>query len=105
MECEMTEDNYIVYEVLYNKRTVYIGIGSSKKRMEHAKSGKSHNPKLNELFFKDGENMEVNMICENLSKEEAMEKEKDFIMAYEPEFNIQHNQKNNKIKTFRKFTV
>lgn len=101
---ESTE-SYIVYEVLYKKRTVYIGIGSDPKRYLHAKSGKSHNPKLNELFFKDGDNMEVNVICENLSKEDAMEKEKDFISAYEPEFNIIHNPNNRKIKKFRKYTV
>lgn len=97
-------ENYIVYEVLYNKRTVYIGIGSSYERVKHVKSGKSHNPKLNELFFKDGENMYVNVICENLTKDEAMEKEKDFIAAYEPEFNIIHNPSNKKIKKFRKYT-
>lgn len=99
------ENTYIVYEVLYKKRTVYIGIGSSVERAKHPKSGKSNNPKLNELFFKDGENMEVNIIYENLSKDEAMEKERDFIAAYEPEFNIQHNPRNRKVKTFRKYTI
>lgn len=97
-------ENYIVYEVLYNKRTVYIGIGKPDRYL-HCKSGKSHNPKLNELFFKDGANMEVNVIYENLSKEEAMEKEKDFIAAYEPEYNIHHNPRNRKVKTFRKYTI
>lgn len=100
----MTNDNYIVYEVLYHKKTVYIGMGLIDRYL-HCKSGKSHNPKLNELFFKDGENMEVNVICENLSKEEALEKEYDFIQAYEPEFNIIHNPKNRKIKKFRKYTI
>ena len=61
--------------------------------------------KRNELFFKDGANMEVNVIYENLSKEEAMEKEKDFIAAYEPEYNIHHNPRNRKVKTFRKYTI
>ena len=97
-------ENYIVYEVTYKNKIVYIGSGI-KGRENHVKSGKSGNVKLNELFFKDGDNMEVNVICENLSKEDAMEKEKDFISAYEPEFNIIHNPNNRKIKKFRKYTI
>lgn len=105
------KDNiYEVYEVTYKGKIVYIGsgegaVGSKKARHEHVKSGKSSNVKLNELFFKDAENIKVIVLRENLSKDEALETERDFIMASEPEFNIQHNQKNHKVKKFRKYTI
>lgn len=98
------EDNYEVYEVTYKGKCVYLGSGL-KGRSSHVKSGHSHNPKLNELFFKDPDNIKVTVLREGLSQEEALETEKDFIMASEPEFNIIHNQKNHKVKKFRKFTV
>lgn len=100
----MSEENYIVYEVTYNRKVVYIGSGIS-GREQHVKSGKSSNPKLNELFFKDPDNIIVTVLREGLSREESLEYEKDFIMASEPEFNIQHNQKNHRVKKFRKFTI
>lgn len=96
-------ENYIIYEVKYKQKLVYIGSGLP-GREEHVKSGKSGNAKLNEIFFKDPDNITVQVIREGLSKEESLEYEKDFIMASEPEFNIQHNQKNLKVKKFRKFT-
>ena len=101
------EDNYEVYEVTYKGRVVYIGsgLGGLKARHLHVMSGHSHNPKLNELFFKDPDNIKVTVLREGLSQDEALESEKDFIMASEPEFNIIHNQKNHKVKKFRKFTV
>lgn len=97
-------DNYEVYEVTYKGRVVYIGAGLM-GRSSHCKSGASHSAKLNELFFKDGDNMVVTVLREGLSQEESLESEKDFILASEPEFNITHNQKNNKVKKFRKYTV
>lgn len=100
----MQENNYIIYEVLYKGKIVYIGSGII-GREQHVKSGKSSSVKLNELFFTDKENVHVHIIRENLTKEEALESEKEFIMASEPEFNIQHNQKNYKIKKFRKYTI
>ena len=42
---------------------------------------------------------------EGLSQEDALESEKEFIMASEPEFNVVHNQKNNKSRKFRKYTI
>ena len=93
-------DNYEVYEVTYKGKCVYIGSGL-KNRHVHAKSGASHNVKLNELFFKDAENMKVLVLREGLSQEEALESEKEFIMASQPEFNITHNKKTK----FRKYTV
>ncbi len=97
-------ENYIIYEVTYKNKIVYIGSGLVGREL-HVKSGKSCNPKLNELFFKDPDNMLVTVIRENLTQDESLEYEKDFIMASEPEFNIQHNQKNHKVKKFRKFTI
>jgi excinuclease UvrABC nuclease subunit len=91
---------YEVYEVTYKGRVVYIGAGL-KGRSAHAKSGASHNVKLNELFFKHAENMKVLVLREGLSQEEALESEKEFIMASQPEFNITHNKKTK----FRKYTV
>ena len=96
-------DNYEVYEVTYKGRVVYIGsgLGGLKARHLHVMSGASHNVKLNELFFKDAENMKVLVLREGLSQEEALESEKEFIMASQPEFNITHNKKTK----FRKYTV
>lgn len=95
--------NYVVYEVCYKGKCVYIGSGE-KGRENHALSGKSSSAKLNELYFTDKENISILVLRENLTKEESMELEKDFIMANEPEFNIQHNNKNKKVKKFRKYT-
>lgn len=97
-------NNYVVYEVCYLGKCVYIGSGE-KGRENHALSGKSSSVKLNELFFKDKENMSVLVLRDGLSKEESLELERDFIMANEPEFNIQHNHKNKKVKKFRKYTI
>ena len=97
------KNDYIIYEVSYMNKIIYIGMGEHGREL-HVLSGKSNNPKLNELFFKDGENIKVLVIREGLTKDEALESERDFIMAAEPEFNIQHNQKNHKVKKFRKYT-
>ncbi len=107
---EVKGDIYEVYEVTYKGKCVYIGsgegaVGNKPARHEHVKSGKSSNAKLNELFFKDAENVKVIVLRDNLSKEDSLELERDFIMASEPKFNIQHNQKNHKVKKFRKYTI
>lgn len=80
-------EEYIVYEVLYEGRTVYIGSGLPGREL-HAKSGCSHNAGLNKLFFTDPDNMIVNIIREGLTRDESLEAEKGFIQATEPEFNI-----------------
>lgn len=100
----MADKNYIVYEVQYKNKIVYIGSGL-KGREEHVKSGCSGNKDLNKLYFEDGKNVDVIILREGLTKEESLETEKDFIMASEPIYNKQHNQKNHKIKKFRKYTV
>lgn len=101
---EVIESNYIVYEVTYKKRVVYIGMGEP-GRENHAMSGASANKHLNELYFRDKENMAVQVLRTDLTKEEALDCERDFIMASEPEFNTIHNQKKYKIKKFRKYTI
>lgn len=100
----MQDENYIVYEVRYKGKTVYIGSGLS-GRESHVKSGCSGNKDLNRLFFEDGTNVEVVVLREGLSKTESLDTEKDFIMASEPIYNKQHNQKNHKVKKFRKYTI
>lgn len=95
---------YIVYEVTYCKKCVYIGSGLPGREL-HAMSGSSGNKKLNELFFRDPDNMKVQVLRDGLSRDEALELERDFIMASEPEFNTIHNQKNHKVKKFRKYTI
>lgn len=101
---EVIESNYIVYEVTYKKRVVYIGMGEP-GRENHAMSGASGNKHLNELYFRDKENMAVHVLRTDLTKEEALDCERDFIMASEPEFNTIHNQKKYKVKKFRKYTI
>ena len=101
---ELIESNYIVYEVTYKKRVVYIGMGEP-GRENHAMSGASGNKHLNELYFRDKENMAVQVLRMDLTKEEALDCERDFIMAAEPEFNTIHNQKKYKVKKFRKYTI
>ena len=44
----------------------------------HAKSGSSHNPDLNQLFFEDPSNILVQILRENLTKEESLEYEKEY---------------------------
>lgn len=92
---------YIVYEVLYNGIPVYIGSGLP-DRIEHAKSGKSHNPKINQLFFKDPDNIVVQILREGLTKEESLELEKEYIQAIHPEFNIVHTKRNKKVGKYWK---
>ena len=99
------QDNiYEVYEVTYKGKVVYIGQGI-KNRSMHAMSGASHNPGLNKLFFEDPTNMSVLVLREGLSKDEALETELSFILASEPELNIQHNPNKKKVKKFRKYTI
>lgn len=90
-------DNYIIYEVRYKKEVIYIGSGLP-GRETHAISGSSHNAELNYLFITDPTNLEVVILRENLSKEDSLETEKEFIQATEPRCNKTHTNRNRKIK-------
>lgn len=90
-------EDYIIYEVTYNKRVVYIGSGLPGREL-HCMSGHSHNPELNKLFFTEPENMAVTVIREGLTKEESLEIEKEFIQATEPKFNKVHTNRHRKVK-------
>lgn len=78
--------DYVVYEVTYKDKIVYIGSGI-RSRADHPVSGKSNNVELNRLYFTDPENLKVTIIREGLTKEESLEMEKGFIMATEPVYN------------------
>lgn len=90
-------EDYIIYEVTYKNKVVYIGSGKP-GREEHCLSGHSHNPELNKLFFTEPEHMKVTVLRENLTKEESLEMEKEYIQATEPKFNKVHTNRNRKIK-------
>lgn len=89
------ENNYIVYEVRLDNIPIYIGSGK-KGREDHVKSGSSHNPELNKLFFESPHKMVVTVLREDLSKEESLEMEKGFIQAIEPKLNIVYTKKHSK---------
>lgn len=91
--CE--ENNYLVYEVRLDNIPIYIGSGK-KGREEHVKSGSSHNPELNKLFFTRPHDMVVTILMEGLSKEESLEIEKGYIQAISPELNIVYTDKHKK---------
>ena len=90
----MSEKLYEIYEVSYKGQVVYIGSGLQGVRHLHVKSGSSHNPDLNQLFFEDPSNILVQILRENLTKEESLEYEKEYIQATKPIFNIVHNSLN-----------
>ena len=83
----MSEKLYEIYEVSYKGQVVYVESGLQGVRHLHAKSGASHVPALNKLFFEDADNMIVNILRDGLSKEESLELEKSYILAIKPEFN------------------
>lgn len=97
----MDINTYEIYEVQYKGITIYIGSGKTGRHL-HVKSGKSHNPKLNELFFTDPDNILVQVLREGLTKEESLEYEKEFIQAINPEYNIVHTLKNKKVGKYWK---
>lgn len=98
----MDNNTYEIYEVQYKGITIYIGSGKQDQRHKHVKSGKSHNPKLNELFFTDPDNILVQVLREGLTKEESLEYEKEYIQAINPEYNIVHTRKNKKVGKYWK---
>ena len=85
--------DYIIYEVLHNGIPVYIGSG---------KSGCSHNPELNKLFFEDADNVVVQILRDCLTKEESLEYEKEYIQAIHPVFNKVHTRRNKKVGKYWK---
>lgn len=89
-------NTFIVYEVLYKNIPIYIGSGKS-DRINHVKSGKSHNVELNKLFFQDPDHIVVNILREDLTKEESLQLEKDFIQATQPKFNVVYTKRNKKV--------
>lgn len=96
------ETKYEVYEVLHKGIPIYIGSGVSGERHKHVKSGKSHNPELNKLFFEDPDNIVVQVLRDDLSKEESLEIEKEYIQATEPKLNIIHTRRNKKVGKYWK---
>ena len=83
----MSEKLYEIYKVSYKGQVVYVESGLQGVRHLHVKSGASHVPALNKLFFEDADNMIVNILRDGLSKEESLELEKSYILAIKPEFN------------------
>lgn len=83
---------YIVYEVRHEGIPVYIGSGLPDRYL-HVKSGKSHSVDLNRLFFTDPDNVVVTILRDQLTQEESLEIEKEYIQAYEPKFNIIHTKR------------
>ena len=89
----MSEKLYEIYEVSYKGQVVYVESGLQGVRHLHAKSGASHIPALNKLYFEDGDNMIVNILRDGLTKEESLEYEKEYIQAIKPEMNTIHTGK------------
>lgn len=79
-------NNYIVYQVTYKDKIVYIGSGKEDRYL-HTKSGTSHNLELNRLYFTDPDNVITSILRSNLSKEESLEIELGFIKAIQPIYN------------------
>lgn len=74
-----------VYVVVYKSEIVYIGKGN-KSRWKHSSNGKSHNIKLNELFY-SGEVVDVFILQDGLSDGEALRLETEVIREINPAFN------------------
>ena len=89
----MSEKLYEIYKVSYKGQVVYVESGLQGVRHLHAKSGASHIPALNKLYFDDGDNMIVNILRDGLTKEESLEYEKEYIQAIKPEMNTIHTGK------------
>lgn len=92
----LNEIDYIVYEVRHCGEPIYIGSGKE-GREEHVRSGCSHNPELNKLFFSDPDNIVVTVVRNKLTKEESLQLEKEYIEAYEPRFNVVYTKRHSKV--------
>lgn len=72
---------YYVYICYYKGVPVYIGKGKG-DRINHCISGKSTSPKLNELYFKDRDNLSVKKVKENTHNGHAKHVERELIREY-----------------------
>lgn len=81
----MKDNLYVVYHVKYKGEIVYIGHGNQ-HRPAHAVSGISHVYELNALHHK-GESVVVDIVFQTLCKEDAVSKEREDILNYQPAFN------------------
>lgn len=85
---------YEVYMCKVDDVIVYIGKGT-KGRHKHCISGCSHVFELNKIFFTEGvDSLEVVVVKELSSNQEAMELEKYLIGLYQPKFNKVFTNKN-----------
>ena len=90
----MSKRTHEVYVCKYNGVIVYIGKGA-KGRHKHCISGCSHVFELNKIFFTEGvDSLDVAVVKELSSNQEAMELEKYLIGLYQPKFNKVFTNKN-----------
>ena len=78
---DLSAVDHLVYKVFDSDSNLrYIGEGKS-DRPSHVNSGTSHNYKINEHFFRDGE-MRIEIVYEGLTKYEALSIEKFLLKQY-----------------------
>lgn len=85
------DGEYYIYYVNKGDVTIYIGLGKG-DRMLHPTSGKSHSPLLNEEYFRHvllgEEELIVEKLVENLSRDSAFDLERYLIAKYKPSCNV-----------------
>ena len=90
----MSKATHEVYVCKHNDVIVYIGKGT-KGRHKHCVSGCSHVFELNKIFFTEGvDSLDVSVVKELSSNQEAVELEKYLIGLYQPKFNKVFTNKN-----------
>lgn len=90
----MSKVTHEVYVCKHNDVIVYIGKGTN-GRHKHCISGCSHVFELNKIFFTEGvDSLEVVVVKELSSNQEAVELEKYLIGLYQPKFNKVFTNKN-----------
>ena len=90
----MSKGTHEVYVCKYNGVIVYIGKGT-KGRHKHCISSCSHVFELNKIFFTEGvDSLDVSVVKELSSNQEAVELEKYLIGLYQPKFNKVFTNKN-----------
>lgn len=96
-----SDKSYYVYAAKYRGIIVYVGCGKD-SRINHCKSGSSHNVGLNELYFRYkimGDEPVVTDILEwKLTKEKAEQREAVYIKRYHPICNSQLKTNSKKFK-------
>lgn len=98
----MSDDkSYYVYAAKYRGIIVYVGCGKD-SRINHCRSGSSHNTGLNELYFRHkimGDELVMTDILEgNLTKQKAEQREAIYIRRYHPICNSQLKTNSRKFK-------